>query len=218
MTVVLIADHDGLARRMMHGALMSSGAVAAVIAARDGQEAAELAGYHRPAALLVDVALPPSGCLALIGTVLEKGPGIRILTMSAGPGYDGVVLSALKAGAAGHVDKDIDPDALGRLVKLAIGGEAIVPRRLAADLLAALQGMPDAGWRPLHSRLTTREWQIVELLMDGADTRRIAGRLVLEQTTVYSHVRNLMRKLGVHSRRDLVQAAERLRQEELQGR
>jgi DNA-binding NarL/FixJ family response regulator len=70
----------------------------------------------------------------------------------------------------------------------------------------------------LHSRLTTREWEIVELLAEGASTEQIVEHLVLSQSTVYSHVKSVLRKLGVHSRRDAVAAATRLRREEASGR
>ena len=93
-----------------------------------------------------------------------------------------------------------------------------MPRRLIMPLLELLREVPDAGWRPLRSRLTTREWEIVELLSEGASTQRIAESLVLSPTTVYSHVRSVLRKLGVHSLADAVAAAGRLRREETLGR
>jgi DNA-binding NarL/FixJ family response regulator len=92
--------------------------------------------------------------------------------------------------------------------------EAIVPQRLVVALLELMREIPDTGWRPLRSCLTTREWEIVEHLAEGASTQHIAERLVLSPTTVYSHVKSVMRKLDVHSRRDAVVAAERLRHEE----
>ena len=70
----------------------------------------------------------------------------------------------------------------------------------------------------MRSRLTTREWEIVELLAEGASTRCIAEQLVLSRSTVYSHVKSVLRKLGVHSRHDAVAAAVRLRREEALGR
>ena len=213
---VLIADHDGLARRMMQTALQDASEVVMVIAANDAREALELARYYRPTVLILDTALPPAGGAELIGK-LKAVSEMRILTISA-TGDDQAALAALRAGAVGHVDKDVDPDTFVHLVLRAVAGEAIVPRRLTMSLLELLQELPDAGWRPLHSRLTTREWQIVELLADGASTQRIAECLVLEQTTVYSHVKSVLRKLGVHSRRDAVAAAERLRREEAMAR
>jgi hypothetical protein len=107
---------------------------------------------------------------------------LRILMVSAADDDQAALaaLAALRAGAVGHIDKDVDPDTLERQVLRAAAGEAIVPRRLTMPLLALLQAPPDAGWRPLHSRLTNREWQIVDLTgrrrLDAADRRAPGAR------------------------------------------
>jgi two-component system, NarL family, response regulator LiaR len=214
-TRVLIADHDGLARRMMQDVLQSAEGVSAVAAARDGREALELAREYRPTVLLIDIALPPAGGVELIRDVIAVLPRARVVTVSAGPDQDHLVLAAFRTGAIGHIDKDIDPDQFARLVSLATAGEAIVPRRLVTPLLERWRrDMPSGGWRPMRSALTTREWQIIELLGNGASTEQITERLVLSPSTVYSHIYRVLRKLGVHSRRDAVVAARRLRQVE----
>jgi two-component system nitrate/nitrite response regulator NarL len=212
---VLIADGDGLARRMMHDALRQADRVAMVSAVGNAREALEFARYYHPGVLLVDTALPPCGCMDLIPDVLLNTPETRVLTISADD--DETALAALRAGAVGHLSKDVEPDELARLAIRAADGEALIPRRLLMPLLQLLREVPVAGWRPLYSCLTTREWQIVELLADGASTERIVEQLVLSPTTVYSHVKSVMRKLGVHSRRDVVLGAERLRHEETWG-
>jgi DNA-binding NarL/FixJ family response regulator len=166
--------------------------------------------------MIIDTALPPDGGVELTRKVLLVAPETRVLTVSVDDQH--TAIAALRAGAVGHIGKDIDPDELARLVVRAADGEAIIPQRLLMPLLELLHGLPDAGWRPLHSRLTTREWEIVELLGEGATTQRIAERLVLSPSTVYSHVKSLLRKLGVHSRRDALTAAQRLRREETRGR
>jgi two-component system, NarL family, response regulator LiaR len=212
---LLIADQDGLARRMMLDVVQSAGPVAAVADARDGREALELARECRPTMLLLDIALPPAGAAELIGAVMAMLPRARVVTVSATADHDQSVLAGFRAGATGHIDKDIDPDEFARLVSLAAAGEAIVPRRLMTALLERWRReMPAGGWRPTRSALTTREWQIVELLGDGASTEQITERLVLSPCTVYSHIYRLLHKLGVHSRREAVAAAQRLRQAE----
>jgi DNA-binding NarL/FixJ family response regulator len=129
------------------------------------------------------------------------------------------VLAAFRAGAIGHIDKDIEPDQFARLVDLAARGEAIVPRRLMTPLLERWRcEMPAGGWRPMRSALTTREWQIIELLGDGASTEQITERLVLSPSTVYSHIYRVLHKLGVHSRHEAVAVARRLRQAEASTR
>jgi two-component system, NarL family, response regulator LiaR len=212
---LLIADQDGLARRMMLDVVQSAGPGAAVAGARDGREALELAREYRPTMVLIDIALPPAGGVAVIRELMTMLPGARVVTVSATADHDQSVLVGFRAGATGHIDKDIDPDEFARLVSLAAAGEAIVPGRLMTALLERWRReMPAGGWRPTRSALTTREWQIVELLGDGASTEQITERLVLSPCTVYSHIYRLLHKLGVHSRREAVAAAQRLRQAE----
>jgi DNA-binding NarL/FixJ family response regulator len=210
---VVIADHDGLARRMMRTALHEDGVVV-VAAARNADEALELTRYYRPAVLIIDIALPPSGAVDLIPRIRRACPKTRILTVAADDD-DEAALTALRAGAIGHVSKNLEPDELARLIVRAAEGEAIVPRRLVMPILGVMQETPDSGWRPLRSRLTTREWEIVELLEEGQSTEHIADTLVLSTTTIYSHIKSIMRKLGVHSRAEAIAAAHRLRREEV---
>ena len=196
----------------MHGVLQDAGLVV-IGGARDGREALELARHYQPEVLLVDIALPPSGGVDLIRQVAPILP-TRIVTVSAAPNVDEPVLAALHAGAIAHIDKDVDPDEFVRLVILASAGEAIIPSRVMTRLLELWREIPAGGWRPLRSTLTTREWEIVDLLSEGASTEAIAERLVLSSSTVYTHVYRLLRKLGVHSRLEAVAAAQRLRQQE----
>jgi DNA-binding NarL/FixJ family response regulator len=209
---VLIADGDGLARGMMRFALANSDGIGVVHAAGNGREALELARYFQPRVAIVDTVVPPGGGLELVRLLLHAVPGIRVLTVSVDD--DRTAIAALRAGAVGHIAKDIDPEGLAELVVRAANGGVIVSQRLMPALLDALREVPESGWRPLRSRLTTREWEIVELLGEGATTQRIADRLVLSPMTVYSHTKSILRKLGVNSRREAVIAAERLRREE----
>jgi two-component system, NarL family, response regulator LiaR len=197
---------------MMHDVLQDAGLVV-IGTARDGREAVELARHYHPDVLLVDIALPPAGGVDLIRQVAPI-LDTRIVTVSAAADVDQPVLAALHAGAIGHIDKDVEPEEFVRLVILASSGEAIIPNRVMPRLLELWREIPAGGWRPLRSSLTTREWEIVDLLSEGASTEAIAERLVLSPTTVYTHVYRLLRKLGVHSRFEAVVAAQRLRQQE----
>jgi DNA-binding NarL/FixJ family response regulator len=209
----LIADQDGLARRMMQDVLQDVAGLVVIGGARDSREALELARHYRPDVLLVDIGLPPVGGVELIRQVVPM-LHTHIVTVSAAADIDEAVLAALQAGAIGHIDKEVEPDEFVRLVILASGGEAIVPSRVMTRLLELWREIPAGGWRPLRSTLTTREWQIIDLLAEGASTEAIAERLVLSPTTVYSHVYRVLHKLGVHSRWEAVAAAQRLRQQE----
>src|SRR5947207_6860260 len=94
-----------------------------------------------------------------------------------------------------------------------MAGEAAISRRLTMRVVDELRKTPSIGpgLRPTISELTPREWQVLDLLTTGASTTDIAVDLVLSPETVLTHVKNILKKLGVHSRRDAVQEAERLR-------
>lgn len=209
---VLIADRDGLAARMICSAMHAIDPVAIVVCAADGREALDLARYYQPSVVVLNTGLPPRGGLPLIAALSRVAPGAKVVTASIDD--DWAAIAALRAGAVGHIDKETDPDELARQVIRAADGEAVLPQRLILPLLELLRKSPDSGWRPLQSRLTTREWEIIELLGQGESTHEIAERLVLAPSTVYSHIKSSMRKLQVHTRRDAVVAAERLRSEE----
>ena len=212
---VVIADSDGLARSMIQTALRDACAVVVIATTGSVREMLELVGYYRPTVLIMETALVRDRGVKLVRRVRAASPVTRVLTISVDD--DETALAALRAGTAGHLSKDIDPRKLASLITRAAAGEAIVPRRLVTPLLESLSELPDGGWRPLHSRLTTREWEIVGLLADGASTQDIADRLVLSVSTVYGYVKSVLRKLGVHSRRDAVLAAKRLRRSEAMG-
>jgi DNA-binding NarL/FixJ family response regulator len=200
---------------MMQTALRKERGIAVIASIGSAHEVLELVRYYHPAVLIVDTALLRDGGVRLVSSVRAASAVTRVLTIAVDD--DHTALAALLAGAVGHVGKDINPARLAELVTRAAAGEAIVPRRLIMPLLERLPELPDGGWRPLHSRLTTREWEIIALIAEGASTQDIAERLVLSATTVYSHVKSVLRKLGVHSRRDAVLAAERLRRQEAMG-
>jgi len=141
---VLIADADGLARGMMRFALRDSDRIAAVHGAGNSREALELARYFRPGVAIVDAALPPRGGLELVRSLLSTVPNVRILTVSF-VNDDRTAIAALRAGAVGHIGKDVDPDGLAALVLRAVEGEVIVPQWVMPALLEALREVPARG-------------------------------------------------------------------------
>jgi two-component system, NarL family, response regulator LiaR len=108
-----------------------------------------------------------------------------------------------------------DDDPLARRVvrNALVAGEAVVSRRMTMRLVDTMRRTrPDgAGIRPVRSRLTPREWEVLDLLGSGQSTDEIADALVLSSDTVRSHIKSLLRKLGVSSRKAAVQEARRMR-------
>jgi DNA-binding NarL/FixJ family response regulator len=210
---VLIVDPDALARRMVHEALSDAPSVTIVAQASNSREAGEYARYYRPDVVLAEADMPGCDGVELTRQLTQEVPEARVVLLAA-RGDDDLPLRAVRAGAAGYLTKDLDPEVLPRVVRKVAEGEAAIPRATVMRMLEWMREVPDSGWRPVRSRLTSREWEMVDLLADGESTEAIAQRLVLSPATVYSHVKSLLRKLDVHSRREAVEVAERLRREE----
>jgi DNA-binding NarL/FixJ family response regulator len=208
----VLADGDPLARRTIRDALQRSGIVV-VAEATTGREAVELAAFYRPDAVVMDVKLPVMDGVEATRVIHDRSHATCIVLLASTPD-DSLGLRALRAGAAGYLSKDVEPDVLPRVLRGAIEGEAAISRRLAMTLIESYRRAPQggSGFRPVRSALTDREWEVLDLLSEGAGTEDIARTLVLSTGTVRSHLKNLYRKLGVRSREEAAEAARRLRE------
>lgn len=210
----LVADADPFARRVTRDALQEADGIIVIADAPHARDALELTRHFRPDVLLVDMDLPDVGGAAVAREVARVAPETWVAMLSAHYEEESA-LGALRAGAVGYLTKEVEPDLLADIVRKIDQGEAVIPPTLARRAIECLRGVPGGvGWRPVRSCLTSREWEIVDLIAAGASTDHMADELVLSRATVYSHVKSLLRKLDVHSRDEAVTAAERLRTEE----
>jgi two-component system nitrate/nitrite response regulator NarL len=208
---VIVADGDALARRLIKGALRHAG-MTVVAEAGDGREALELGLHYRPDVIVIDVVMPGLDGIQVTRRILKGNPDQLVVVLTSASEEE-FGLPALRAGAVGFLSKDIEIDALPRALVGVRGGEAAVSRAMTQHLIERYRQRPErpAGLRPIHSPLTAREWEVVGLLTPGHSTDQVADTLVISHETVRSHLKNIMRKLGVHSRADAVAAIERLR-------
>ena len=175
-------------------------------------EAFRVARERAPHVALIDVILENGDGLEVAERIARQASETRVIVLAATDDED-KALRALRAGARGYLRKDIELDALPRAVNGVLAGEAAVSRHLTMRVIDELRKSPalGPGIRPTVSELTPREWQVLDLLTTGASTADIAVDLVLSPETVLTHVKNILKKLGVHSRRDAIRQAERLR-------
>ena len=208
---VIIADGDRDSRRLIRDRLQQSG-ITVIAEAGSGREAVELSVFYKPDVLLADALLPDADAVAVIRGVLARAPGIAIVLLSATDDAE-LGLVGLRAGASGFLSKSVGLDALPRALRAAHCGEAVISRQLTMRIIDGMRRVRDdgAGLRPVRSRLTSREWEVLDLLCEAQSTDQIAETLVLSPETVRSHIKNLLRKLGVRSRREAVEQAKRLR-------
>ncbi len=170
--------------------------------AGDAPEAIELALRERPDLCVLDVHMPGSGIHAArqIAAALPE-TAVVMLTVSRN---DEDLFDALQAGAGGYLLKDTDPDRLAHALRGVLAGEAALPRVLVARVLDQFRAggrgkrLALAGQR--GTELTSREWQVLELLRDGLTTKEIAERLFVSPVTVRRHVSSTLAKLDVADR------------------
>jgi DNA-binding NarL/FixJ family response regulator len=210
---VILADPDPLARRVIRDALSRDRGFIVSAEAKDGVEAVELAAHYRPELVLMEIAMPVLDGVSACQEIVSRAPSVRVVMFSVPQDQD-VEVRALRAGASGFLSKNTGIDSLRRALRSVARGEPAVSRALTGHLIDVLRRTSESGtgMRPVKSPLTTREWEVLDLICAGESTRDISARLVLSEDTVYSHTKSILRKLGVHSRADAVALAARLRQ------
>lgn len=209
---VLIVDDDAIARRALREAVAGADGLEIAGEAGDGAEALGRLDGARPDVIIVDGDVIGLDVLVTTLRGREEDPAASVLVLSVDVDEDQAV-RVLQAGAVGYLGKGVPVDAILRAARAVGHGEAAVSRRLTRRLVLELQrtARRSTGMRPVNSRLTSREWEVLDLLTRGASTLEIAERLSLSTDTVRSHVKHLLHKLGAHSRAEAVAIAERMR-------
>jgi NarL family two-component system response regulator LiaR len=207
----IIADDDPFARKMIKESLQRAGVIV-IAEAHNGRQAVDLTRHYRPDVVLMDVVMPELDGIAATRRIVKEMPEQKIVILTTADD-DEIGLLGLRAGASGFLAKDVDVDVLPQVLKGALTGEAAISRRLSMKLVEQLRRAPEGtgGMRPVKSPLTPREWEVIDLLAEAKTTDQIANTLVLSSETVRSHVKNILRKLGVRSREEAVAAAQRMR-------
>ena len=197
---VVIADDHAPTRAGIRMSLEADGFV--VVAEVGTARAAVLAtAAHYPLLALLDVHMPGGGITAA-EQIGRNHPGTAVVMLSDSHGSSDL-FDSLRVGARGFLVKDMNPDRLGAALRGVLDGEAALPRGLVAKVLEEFRGR--SGRRVILRRqrpadLTSREWEVMELLGQGLSTDEVAARLYVSPGTVRVHVSSVVRKLRVSSR------------------
>jgi DNA-binding NarL/FixJ family response regulator len=206
MTVrVLIADDQGMVRSGFTTLLNSEPDIEVVGEAVNGQEAVTRAIQLRPDVILMDVRMPVMDGLQATRqiTAMDGAPRVLVLTTF---DLDDYVYQALRWGASGFLLKDASARELAEAVRVVAAGDALlspsVTRRLIAEF--ARMGAPRGPSRKTLKDLTERETEVLALVAQGLSNAEIAGRLVVAEQTVKTHVSRILMKLGLRDRTQAV--------------
>jgi two-component system response regulator NreC len=204
-TRVLICDDHELFRDGIKALLGAEPGIEVVAEARNGREAVETALRLRPDAVLMDMEMPDLNGLEATRRIrrAESAIQVLILTMYA---EEELVAQCLQAGAAGYVLKDVPVSQLVYAIQaVSRGGRYLSPEALKGMLDQYVAGGPRPESR--YDLLTSRERDVLKLLAEGRSAKQVAAHLGLSVKTVDAHKTNLMRKLEVHDRGELVKWA-----------
>jgi DNA-binding NarL/FixJ family response regulator len=211
---VLIADDHPPTRDDLLRALQGDQRFEVCAWVADAAEAVQAAVRERPDVCLLDIRMPGSG-LAAAWEIAGRLPRAKIVMLTVSDD-DADLFAALRAGAHGYLLKTMNlrrlPDALAGVCS----GEAAIPRTLVARLLDCFHGR-EPHWRhpseggTAERRLTSREWEVLELLAQGKSTAEIARRLVLSASAVRVHIASIVHKLEVADRTAAIELFQRSR-------
>jgi len=199
---VVVADDHARFRGVVRSALEASGCdvVAEASTAEDAVQACE---EHHPDVALLDIHMPGSGVRAAHEITVRHSDIVVVMLTASAEEED--LFDSLRAGATGYLLKDTDPTTLASSLRATIAGEAALTPRLLMRILDEFRAPTKARFRrgtKAASRLSAREWEVMEQLADGASTDEVATKLFLSPTTVRVHVSSVLKKLRVESREE----------------
>jgi DNA-binding NarL/FixJ family response regulator len=211
MTItILLADDQALLRQGFRMVLSAQDDLVVVGEAGDGAEAVRMTRALHPDVVLMDVRMPGTDGIAATRQIVAQVPSAKVIILTT-YGIDQYAFSGLNAGASGFLLKDVMPADLISAIRAVAGGDAVIAPSMTRRLLEVFahqlpdgsQPRPDGVGADVLAPLTEREREVFVELAAGSSNAEIAGKLVLSDATVKTHVGRILAKLGL---RDRVQA------------
>jgi NarL family two-component system response regulator LiaR len=192
---VLIADDHAVVREGLRTFLDLQDGIEVVGEAGDGEEAIAETERLQPDVILIDLVMPRLDGVRAMRELRERAPRARAIVLTSFLD-DEYLLPAMRAGAAGYLLKNVQPQELARAVRAAVAGDVIIDPAVAARLVDSLGN----GREDRVERLTPREREVLILIGRGFANKRIADELGIAEKTVKVHVSHVLAKLGVTDR------------------
>jgi DNA-binding NarL/FixJ family response regulator len=205
---VLIADDHPLFRDGLRSVLESHG-FKVVGEAETGLQALELSARLEPDVVLMDLGMPQLGGLAATRLLSVQQPRVKVVVLTASAD-ESDVFEAVKSGAQGYLLKDVSGEDFARALDGLASDEPILSPAIARKVLGEFGSPPARNHPSGPDSLTSREQEVLQLLIQGVTTtQELAARLVVTDNTIKFHLRNILDKLHVHNRAEVVAYASR---------
>lgn len=201
----LIVDDHTIVRSGVRLLLDAAPDIEVVGEALDGDEALTLTESLHPDVVLMDITMPGMGGLEATQLIKSQWPEVNVLVLTMHRS-DEYFFEMIKAGASGYILKGAETNELIDAVRVVSKGEVFLyptmANKLIKDYLRYVEGDSKSG-----PSLSSREKEILHLLAEGYSNKEVAEKLVISPSTVHTHRSNLMNKLGLNNRRELIQYA-----------
>jgi DNA-binding NarL/FixJ family response regulator len=201
---VLIVDDDDLMRAGLKSVLASDESVQVIGEIGDGRAAVQSTREQRPDVVLMDIRMPGLDGIAATREVLAASPAVKVVMLTTFE-EDDYIFGALNAGASGFLLKRTRPEELIAAIHTIAAGDSLLSPSVTRRVIDRMAGAPQVSIAPNRrlDSLTLREREVLELVARGLSNAEIAAALFVEESTVKSHVKRILMKLGL---RDRVQA------------
>jgi DNA-binding NarL/FixJ family response regulator len=201
---VLIVDDDDLMRAGLRGVLASDASIEVVGEGADGRDAIYRTRLLNPDVVLMDVRMPDVDGITATRDLLAAYPTVKVVILTTFE-QDDYIFGALGAGASGFLLKRTAPEELVAAIHTIAAGDSLLSPSVTRRVVERMAGQPppDAARDARLDELTPREREVLALVARGLSNREIAAELVIEESTVKTHVKRILAKVGA---RDRVQA------------
>ncbi|MCX6594589.1 MAG: response regulator transcription factor [Acidobacteria bacterium] len=204
---ILLADDHTLFRQGIKTLLAAEADFEVVGEASNGGEAIERAAELRPDVVVMDVSMPGMSCFEATRQIRKARPEIKVLFLTMYDDED-YLIESMEVGASGYVLKDSPSPQLSAAVRDVHRGGSYLSPRMLSQLVDDFRSRVKTQTRtPRFATLTNREREVLKMLAEGNSVKEIAGDLNLSVKTIEAHKFNLMRKLDIHNKAQLVQYA-----------
>lgn len=198
ITVLLVDDHK-IVRRGVRAYLHTLADIQVIAEADSGAAALTAVAQHQPDVVLMDLEMPGDlDGITATRQIRKLRPETQVIVVTSHH-QDEYIFPAVRAGAISYLLKDVEPAELAAAIRKAAHGEAVLDSRVASRLIQELQGLRQETVNPF-TELSEREFDVLRLIAAGKSNAEIAAALVISESTVKTHVRNLLSKLHLEDR------------------